>query len=63
MFLRLHYAFPKALKARKDEFPLLIGTFYSSFREEKGIKDYLASDRRLPFGNGLFRQYPELDMG
>jgi glutathione S-transferase len=22
---------------------------------------YLASDRRLPFGNGIFRCYPELD--
>jgi hypothetical protein len=25
------------------------------------IKAYLESDRRLAFGNGLFRSYPELD--
>jgi glutathione S-transferase len=25
------------------------------------LKDYLASDRRLPFGEGIFRHYPELD--
>ena len=29
---------------------------------EKRIKEYLASERRLPFGeNGVFRHYPELD--
>jgi glutathione S-transferase len=25
------------------------------------LADYLASDRRLPFGDGIFRYYPELD--
>ncbi|RZM09213.1 MAG: glutathione S-transferase, partial [Sphingomonas sp.] len=25
------------------------------------LRAYLASDRRQPFGNGLFRHYPELD--
>ena len=27
------------------------------------IKKYLGSSRRLPFGNGIFRHYPELDAG
>ena len=26
-----------------------------------GIREYLGSPRRLPFGNGIFRHYPELD--
>ena len=25
------------------------------------LRGYLASDRRLPFGDGIFRHYPELD--
>lgn len=49
------------MQARKSDYPLLFSTFYPSFREEKGIKEYLASDRRLKFGNGLYRHYPELD--
>lgn len=28
---------------------------------EKGIKEYLASKRRQPFSNGIFRYYEELD--
>lgn len=58
---RLYFAFPKELAARKSDYPLLLSTFYESFQEEKGIKDYLASDRRKPFSMGLFRNYPELD--
>lgn len=58
---RLHFAFPKEMEAQKSKFPLLFSTFYPSFKEEKGIKDYLASDRRLPYSMGLYRHYPELD--
>jgi glutathione S-transferase len=25
------------------------------------LQHYLVSNRRLPFGNGIFRHYPELD--
>jgi len=25
------------------------------------LSDYLASDRRVPFGDGIFRHYSELD--
>jgi len=49
------------MEAQKSKFPLLFSTFYPSFKEEKGIKDYLASDRRLPYSMGLYRHYPELD--
>ena len=58
---RLHFAFPNEMAARKNEFPLIFGTFYPEFKEQKGIKEYLASDRRLPFSNGIFRYYAELD--
>jgi len=57
----LHFAFPKELKAREKEFPLVFGTFYPGIKEEKGIKEYLASERRLPYSMGLYRKYPELD--
>jgi glutathione S-transferase len=57
----LHFAFPKEIAARKEEFPTVLGTFYESVKEEKGIKAYLESGRRLEFSMGLFRKYPELD--
>ena len=57
----LHYAFPKECNARQKDYPLLIGTFYPSIKEEEGIKKYIESGRRIPFSNCLFRHYPELD--
>ncbi|EME87271.1 uncharacterized protein MYCFIDRAFT_209463 [Pseudocercospora fijiensis CIRAD86] len=55
------YAFPKELEVRRKEFPELLGTFYESVKEEEGIKEYLASERRLKYSMGVFRYYPELD--
>jgi glutathione S-transferase len=55
------YAFPKEVEARKGEFPLLFTKFVPSVREERGLKEYLASDRRKPYSHGIFRHYPELD--
>ncbi|OJD36217.1 glutathione s-transferase [Diplodia corticola] len=57
----LLFAFPKELQARKEEFPLIFEKFYPGIKEEKGLKEYLASDRRLKYSQGLFRHYPELD--
>lgn len=57
----LEFAFPREIEARKQEYPTLFEKFYPSIREEKGIKEYLASNRRLPFGMGVYRHYPELD--
>jgi glutathione S-transferase len=57
----LHFAFPKECKARQDDYPLLMGIFYPGVKEEKGLKEYMASERRLEFSMGLFRNYPELD--
>ncbi|KAF2865560.1 hypothetical protein BDV95DRAFT_249900 [Massariosphaeria phaeospora] len=57
----LKFAFPKEMEAREGDHPLLFGTFYPSVREHSGLKDYLVSSRRIPYGDGVFRHYPELD--
>jgi glutathione S-transferase len=57
----LLFAFPKEMKAREKEFPLVFGKFYPGIKEEKGIKEYLGSERRLGYSMGLYRHYPELD--
>jgi len=57
----LHFAFPKELDARKEKYSAVLETFYEGLKEEKGIKEYLESGRRLEFSMGLFRKYPELD--
>lgn len=55
------FSFPNEMKARKEEFPDLLGTFYESVKQEGGLKEYLQSERRLPYSEGIFRYYPELD--
>ncbi|KAF1828439.1 glutathione S-transferase [Decorospora gaudefroyi] len=57
----LEYAFPKEMEARKKDYPMLFGVFYDTVKETKGIKEYLGSERRMPFSSGVFRRYPELD--
>lgn len=56
----LLFAFPKEMEVRKREFEDLF-KFYEALKEEKGLKEYLKSGRRLPYGDGVFRHYPELD--
>ncbi|KAF2016461.1 glutathione S-transferase protein-like protein [Aaosphaeria arxii CBS 175.79] len=57
----LKFAFPKEVEAREKDYPLLFESFYTSVQERSGLKEYLASDRRQPYSNGVFRHYPELD--
>jgi glutathione S-transferase len=57
----LKFAFPKELEARAKEYPTLFATFYPSVQEQTRLKDYLASTRRMPYSQGIFRHYPELD--
>ena len=58
MFVR---CFPIRMKAIEDDYPRLIAC-YDAVAELDGIKDYLASDRRIAFNeDGIFRHYPELD--
>lgn len=58
----LTFAFPKRMAVVKKS-----GKYDNVFAlrdrvaEEKGIKEYLQSDRRQPFSNGIFRHYEELD--
>jgi glutathione S-transferase len=49
------------MSAIRKKYPLIFDTFYPGIKEEKGIKEYLAGDRRLPYSMGVFRHYPELD--
>lgn len=56
----LSYAFPKEIEARRKEFKDLF-QFYDGLKEENGMKEYLTSERRMPYSMGIFRHYPELD--
>ncbi|SMY24333.1 unnamed protein product [Zymoseptoria tritici ST99CH_1A5] len=56
----LQFAFPKEMAVRRKEFEALF-KWYEGFKEEKGLKAYLGSERRLPYSQGVFRYYPELD--
>jgi glutathione S-transferase len=57
----IKFAFPKEIAAREKEFPELLDGFYKNIKEEKGLKEYLSSGRRLPYSMGIFRHYPEMD--
>jgi glutathione S-transferase len=57
----LRFAFPKEMEARLADFPRLLGGFYDGVKHEDGVKEYLGSKRRLPYGQGVFRYYAELD--
>lgn len=59
----LGYAFPRALAQLAPTLPLLF-ELRERVAERPGMDRYLKSDRRLPFNEkGIFRHYPELDMG
>ena len=58
---RFRYAFPKEMGFLEEsgEYPLLFGRFYPRIKER--LRGYLGSERRMKFGMGVFRHYPELD--
>lgn len=56
----LEYAFPGNLARVKPTVPLLVD-LAARVAERPRIAAYLASPERLPFGEGIFRHYPELD--
>jgi glutathione S-transferase len=56
----LDYAFPKRMK-RMARSIRNVRALHDRVAALPALSDYLASDRRLPFGNGIFRYYPELD--
>jgi glutathione S-transferase len=57
----LLYAFPKTTPRVLGRLPL-VTALRSAVAERPRMKAYLASERRMPFGDtDVFRQYPELD--
>ena len=56
----IEYAFPNGLARVKPSIPLLLD-LAARVAERPRIAAYLASPERLPFGEGIFRHYPELD--
>lgn len=57
----LRYAFPRRMATLEPDYPAL-RRLRDLTADLPGLRDYLASDRRLPFNeDGIFRHYPELD--
>lgn len=56
----LLHAFPKRMAAVISDYPCLSG-LHKRVEALPELQDYFASPRRLPFGDGMFRYYPELD--
>jgi len=58
----LRYAFPRAMARHERRVPRL-GALHDRVAALPRVAAYLASERRLPFGEaGIFRHYPELDL-
>ncbi len=56
------FAFPKAVaKLRKGGEYRRVWDLYERIKGLEGIKRYLGSERRLPYGNGVWRYYEELN--
>lgn len=56
----LDFAFPRRMARVARDTPRLLG-LRDSVAALPDLQDYLASERRQPFSDGLFRHYPELD--
>jgi len=56
----LRHAFPRRMRTVEADIPHVVA-LHAAVAELPELQAYLASDRRLPFGMGIFRHYPELD--
>lgn len=56
----LKFAFPKRFAGVARDCPKLLA-LRDAVAALPALRSYLASDRRLPFSDGIFRHYPELD--
>ncbi|WBO22411.1 glutathione S-transferase [Sphingomonas abietis] len=56
----LTYAFPKRMTTVMRDCPRL-AALHERVSRLPELRDYLSSDRRQPYGEGIFRHYPELD--
>jgi len=58
----LEHAFPKRMESLKKTGRFdAVWKIKERIENSENIAKYLSSDRRQPFGDGLFRSYPELD--
>lgn len=56
----LKYAFPRRMAAVGGDYPRLM-KLHDAVAALPELQDYLSSDRRIAFSDGIFRHYPELD--
>lgn len=56
----LLFAFPRRMATVAADVPKVMA-LHAAVAQLPELADYLASDRRQPFGDGIFRHYPELD--
>lgn len=58
----MKHAFPKAMARIENEGKYeQVFALYERVKARPNIKAYLASERRQPYGMGIYRHYPELD--
>ena len=56
------FAFPKAVgRAREGGMYRRVFEHQERVRGVEGVREYLGSERRLEYGKGIYRHYPELD--
>lgn len=56
----LNFAFPRRMARLGSDMPRVLA-LHNSVKNLPELQHYLSSDRRLPFSDGIFRYYPELD--
>jgi glutathione S-transferase len=56
----LSHAFPKRMATVARDTPKVLA-LHDAVKALPELRDYLTSDRRIPFSDGIFRHYPELD--
>ncbi len=56
----LRFAFPRRMATLARDIPKL-SALHARVATLPALADYLGSERRLPYGDGIFRHYPELD--
>ena len=57
------FAFPKWVKRVREEKKFeRVWDLYERVKGLDGIREYLGSERRLRYGMGIYRHYPELDL-
>lgn len=58
------FAFPKAMGKNKESGKFEeVFALYDRVKERNQIKEYLGSERRKEYSMGIYRYYPELDLG